>query len=41
VSFAIAQIRIPGQLSAFIQCDATITAHQVENAVAGGLKLTW
>ena len=40
VRFAIAQTAIPGQLSAFIQYDATIAAHQIDNAVAAGLKLT-
>jgi subtilase-type serine protease len=41
VSFALAQNTIPGQLSAFVQYDATIAAHQTNNAVAAGLKLTW
>jgi outer membrane autotransporter protein len=40
-SFAIAQTSIPGRLSAFVQYDATIAAHQTNNAVAAGLKLTW
>jgi subtilase-type serine protease len=41
VSFAIAQSTVPGQLSAFVQYDATIAAHQTNNAVAAGLKLLW
>jgi subtilase-type serine protease len=41
VSFAVAQSAIPGQLSAFVQYDATIAAHQTNNAVAAGLKLIW
>jgi outer membrane autotransporter protein len=41
VSFAIAQTTIPGQLSAFVQYDATIAAHQTNNTVAAGLKVTW
>lgn len=41
ISFAISQTTIPGQLSAFVQYDATIAAHQTDNAVAAGLKLTW
>ena len=41
VSFALAQNTIPGQLSAFVQYDAMIAAHQTNNAVAAGLKLTW
>jgi outer membrane autotransporter protein len=41
VSFAVAQNTVPGQLSAFIQYDATVAAHQTNNAVAGGLRLTW
>jgi fibronectin-binding autotransporter adhesin len=41
VSFAVAQTAVRGQLSAFLQYDATLAAHQTSNAVAGGLKLTW
>jgi hypothetical protein len=41
VSFAIAQSAIPGQLSVFVQYDATIAAHQTNNAVVAGLKLIW
>jgi outer membrane autotransporter protein len=40
-SFAIAQTTLPGQLSAFVQYDASIAAHQTNNAVAAGLKLNW
>jgi len=41
VSWAIAQTTVPGQLSAFFQYDASLAAHQTNNAFAGGLKLTW
>jgi hypothetical protein len=32
---------VPGRLSAFLQYDATIAAHQTDNAIAAGLKLNW
>jgi subtilase-type serine protease len=41
VSFAIAQNAVAGQLSSFVQYDATIAAHQTNNIISAGLKLTW
>jgi hypothetical protein len=32
---------IPGQLSAFVQYDATVAAHQIDHSIAAGVKLTW
>jgi outer membrane autotransporter protein len=41
LSVAITQTAFPGQLSAFVEYDATVSQHQTDNAFAGGLKLTW
>jgi uncharacterized protein with beta-barrel porin domain len=41
VSFAIAQTTLPGQMSGFVQYDATLAAHQTANAIAAGLRLRW
>jgi outer membrane autotransporter protein len=41
LSFAVPQTSVPGQLSAFLQYDATLAAHQTNNAIAAGLKLNW
>jgi uncharacterized protein with beta-barrel porin domain len=39
VSFAISQTTLPGQMSGFIQYDATLAAHETANAIAAGLRL--
>lgn len=41
VSVAIAQTDFPGQMSGFIQYDATLAAHETANAIAAGLRLKW
>ncbi len=41
VSFAIPQTTFPGQMSGFVQYDATLAAHETANAIGAGLRLTW
>ena len=41
VSVALSQSMVPGELSTFLQYDATLAAHQTNNVFAAGLRLTW
>jgi outer membrane autotransporter protein len=41
LSFAIAQKLLPGNMSGYLQYDATLAKHETANAVAGGVRYRW
>jgi hypothetical protein len=38
---AIGHTALPGQMTGFVQHDATVTPHTTANAIAAGFRLNW
>jgi outer membrane autotransporter protein len=41
LNVAITQAMLPGQMSGFLQYDATLASHETANSVAAGLRVKW